>query len=87
MKDIKARFTKWYVKKGYRFGYDFEDCDIIGDEHFKSPYGMPIAYWICPKWVKPLLMLFSPSIYTTLTIGADFVRGFQKGLNEGNANG
>lgn len=46
MINIKRKFTKWYVKQGYRFGH----------KRFES-------YWDCPIWVKPLLGLFSPSIY------------------------
>ena len=46
--DIKKRFTCWYVRQGYKFGYR----DIT------------IPYFICPIWVRPLLpFLFSPSIY------------------------
>ena len=45
--NIKKRFTKWYVKKGYRFGYDYSN----------------VAVWNCPWWVKPLLIFFSPSVY------------------------
>ena len=45
--NIKKRFTKWYVKKGYKFGYD----------------SLNVAVWNCPWWVKPLLIFFSPSVY------------------------
>ena len=45
--NIKKRFTKWYVKNGYKFGYD--------SSH--------VAVWHCPWWVKPLLIFFSPSVY------------------------
>ena len=45
--NIKKRFTKWYVKKGYKFFYDSSN----------------IAVWRCPWWVKPLLIFFSPSVY------------------------
>lgn len=44
---LKVKFTKWYIKKGYKFGYD------------KNRE----AYWICPWYVRPLLIFFSPSIY------------------------
>lgn len=82
MMDIKKKFTKWYVKRGYRFGYDFTDCEIAGDDFFKMPIGIPNAYWICPNWIKPLLILFSPSVYTMLTFGEDFAKGFQEGIAE-----
>lgn len=45
---LKTRFTRWYVRRGYEFGYT---------NYFE-------AYYICPVWVKPLLpFLFSPSVY------------------------
>lgn len=48
MNKIKQKFTSWYVKRGYRFGYE----------------GFPLkAYYKCPAWVRPLLFLFSPSVY------------------------
>lgn len=49
MNKIRKRFTKWYVSKGYIFGYS-------GIDPFE-------ARWACPFWVRPLLFLFSPSCY------------------------
>lgn len=51
MNKLRERFTKWYVKKGYKFTYDGTD-----------PFN-PMPVYDCPKSVKPLLVLFSPSIY------------------------
>ena len=62
--NIKKRFTKWYVKKGYRFGYDYSN----------------VAVWNCPWWVKPLLIFFSPSVYFAEAYGKMIVYGFTGGL-------
>ena len=68
---IEKRFTKWYVKKGYKFGYD-SSC---------------VAVWHCPWWVKPLLIFFSPSVYFVQAYGKLIVDGFMEGLkNEMEAN-
>ena len=45
---MRKRFTKWYFKRGYRFGYKVNT---------------DVAVWDCPWWVKPLLIFFSPSVY------------------------
>ena len=45
---MRKRFTKWYFKRGYRFGYKVDNG---------------VAVWDCPWWVKPLLIFFSPSVY------------------------
>lgn len=52
MEHIRKIFTKWYVKKGYTFGYKVENNMSFG------------TYFDCPIWVRPLLFLFSPSLYT-----------------------
>lgn len=84
MKDIKRRFTRWYVGKGYRFGYSFSRYEKINsDDPFEIPCGAFKAYWKCPLWVKPLLILFSPSVYYMETAGAAFVKAFEEGLKEG----
>ena len=62
--NIKKRFTKWYVKKGYKFGYDSSN----------------VAVWHCPWWVKPLLIFFSPSVYFAEAYGKMIVYGFTEGL-------
>lgn len=53
MQKLKKKFTKWYFEKGYGFGYDYRNE----------------AVFVCPLWVKPLLFLFSPSIYVHDLIG------------------
>lgn len=47
---LKRRFTLWYIKRGYSFGYD-------------TSSRVPKAWFRCPIWVRPLLVLFSPSVY------------------------
>lgn len=59
---LKTKFTKWYVRKGYVFGYDGN-----------IP---PKAYWSCPWYVKPLLFLFSPSIYDVECITNRIINGW-----------
>ena len=62
---IRKRFTKWYIKMGYTFGYD-----SYGD-----------AYWNCPWYIKPLLFLFSPSCYCiNENIGKAMLEGFLEGF-------
>ena len=78
---MKKRFTKWYVKKGYKFGY--EKIETIGDDVFQIPVKMPKAYFICPFYIKPLLLfLFSPSIYTAEAYAKPFIDGFKLGLEK-----
>lgn len=81
--NIKRQFTKWYVKRGYTFSYDFTDVPVFGDDFMKIPAVIPKAVWHCPWWVKPFLFLFSPSVYTSKDIGKKFVDGFVKGLHVG----
>lgn len=55
MNALRKLFTKWYIKRGYTFGYDWTSDDT---------YTMVAKeYFICPWWVKPLLVFFSPSVY------------------------
>lgn len=55
MNRIKRAFTKWYIKRGYMFYYDFVR---INEEVIRIR-----ARYNCPLWVKPLLIFFSPSVY------------------------
>ena len=81
--NIKKRFTKWYVKKGYKFGYDFTDVPVYDDGFMKTPAGVPKAVWHCPWFVKPFLFLFSPSVYAIEDWGKQFSDGFMAGLKVG----
>lgn len=45
---MRSRFTRWYFRKGYRVEFDPKS------ETFR---------YRCPLWIKPLLFLFSPSVY------------------------
>lgn len=68
---LQKQFTLWYIRKGYRFGYDG------GNLH-------PVAVWYCPWYVKPLLFLFSPSIYFYFeNLGELFLNGFLDGASRG----
>ncbi len=66
MTSLRKKFTKWYVKKGYTFGYD--------------GYLPSSAVWICPWYIKPLLFLFSPSVYYIEITTNHFYNGFMEGL-------
>lgn len=60
MEWLKRKFTNWFVKKGYSFGYDFSNIETIDG----VPFGDPPACFKCPIWVRWLAVyLFSPSIY------------------------
>lgn len=65
---MRKRFTKWYFKRGYRFGY-------------KVNTG--VAVWDCPWWVKPLLIFFSPSVYF-YELGDCVSKGINEGLKQTN---
>jgi hypothetical protein len=73
MNNLKKKFTKWYFRKGYTFGYNFPAI----------PTSMPKAVWKCPWYVKPLLILFSPSVYQMEWSNEYIVKGFTKGLMKG----
>lgn len=77
---ISARFTRWYIKRGYTFWYDFENCSIYSDGIFNTPLGTPNAVFNCPWWVKPLLIFFSPSVYTIDKVGKTVIAGILDGL-------
>ena len=80
--EIRRRFTRWYVKQGYEFGYDFSDSKILGEPPFQIPCGDIKAYWKCPRWVRPLLVLFSPSEYMARAIGDKIAQWFIEGMEE-----
>lgn len=73
-------FTRWYVKRGYTFTYDFEECSIHSDGIFNTPLGIPKAVWTCPWWVKPFLIFFSPSVYCMEKFTKIVISGFEDGL-------
>lgn len=79
----RTKFTKWYVRKGYKFGYDFTGIPIYSDGFMKTPVGVPKAIWSCPWWVKPFLFLFSPSVYAAEGWGKQISDGFMDGLKVG----
>ena len=70
MNKLKARFTKWYVNKGYLFGYDFTDNPTESS-------------FVCPIWVRPFLIFFSPSVYLNETYGKIFRDGMREGIKAG----
>ena len=70
MNKLKKRFTKWYVNKGYLFGYDFT---VNPTE----------SSFVCPIWVRPFLIFFSPSIYLNETYGKIMRDGFREGTKAG----
>ena len=80
--NIKKRFTKWYVKKGYTFGYDFSKCETIGGDDIFPPMPLtqPVVVWRCPWYIKPFLFLFSPSIYAAEDWGKQVIDGFMAGM-------
>lgn len=63
---LKRRFTLWYIKRGYGFGYD-------------TSSRVPKAWFRCPIWVRPLLVLFSPGVYCD-RYGKIMLEGFLEGL-------
>ena len=70
MNKLKARFTKWYVNKGYLFGYDFTDNPTESS-------------FVCPIWVRPFLIFFSPSVYLNETYGKIVRDGMREGIKAG----
>lgn len=91
IKNIKKRFTKWYIKKGYTFDYiDYaiSRSDLIGgDDIFPPlPQSIPKAIFICPWYIRPLLVFFSPSVYVNETLGniivSCVIKGMIKGMKE-----
>jgi hypothetical protein len=82
MNKIKRLFTLWYIKRGYTFHYDFTNTVVFDADYFTHPVEVeiPKAVWTCPRWVRPLLIFFSPSIYYIKTDGEALVKGFLDGL-------
>ena len=76
---LREKFTKWYIKRGYTFGYS--GVPVYTDGLLVTPLEMPEAIWKCPWWVKPLLIFFSPSIYYRDTWGRLIYEGLMEGLN------
>lgn len=76
--NFKEKFTKWYVKRGYTFGYG--PTPVYDDGVFRIPTGMPEPYWDCPWWVKPLLIFFSPSVYMTEAWAKLWAEGVEDGM-------
>lgn len=70
MNKLKARFTKWYIDKGYLFGYDFTDNPTESS-------------FVCPIWVRPFLIFFSPSVYLNETYGKIVRGGVRDGIKAG----
>lgn len=70
MNRIKKKFTQWYVRKGYRISLKFPDLVI----HFD-----------CPILIRPLLFLFSPSVYHNEQ-GRVFADALKKGIESGIAD-
>ena len=70
MNKLKEHFTKWYVNKGYLFGYDFTDNPTESS-------------FICPIWVRPFLIFFSPSVYLNETYDKIFLDGLREGFKAG----
>lgn len=81
--NIRTKFTKWYVREGYKFGYYFTDVPVYDDGFMKIPAGVPKAVWHCPWFVKPFLFLFSPSVYAAEDWGKQISDGFMAGLKVG----
>lgn len=65
MEKLRQRFTEWYFRHGWTFEY------TLG--------GKPT--WNCPFYVKPLLVLFSPSVYF-MRVSSGFARGFEEAFAE-----
>lgn len=80
VKNINKRFTKWYVKRGYTFGYDFSGVPVVKYGPFRAPLGVPDSQFTCSWWVKPLLIFFSPSVYYVETTGRLLSEGLMEGM-------
>lgn len=80
---FRRKFTLWYIHRGYTFRYDFSNTKVYGEYPFYIPEEIPKSVFNCPWWVKPFLIFFSPSIYTSETVGKQIIEGFIKGIKEG----
>ena len=80
---IRKAFTKWYIKRGWTSGYHF-----IYDEESEHPTHPVDAeiYFTCPWWARPLLIFFSPSVYTFETTGRALLDGFMEGMKSSIVN-
>ena len=77
MQELKERFTIWYIKKGYTFGY------VLHRIEFDEPFcPESIVVFNCPWYIKPLLCFFSPSVYFIEKHGKAIVREFEKGIHD-----
>lgn len=79
IKKVREKFTKWYVKRGYTFGY--RTVPIYDDGFLKLPSMTGDEYWHCPWYVRPLLIFFSPSVYMIEKAAKIIVEGYLQGLN------
>ena len=70
--NIKERFTRWYIKKGYTFDYGFKET---GKYEFEME-----MHFDCPRWVKPLCVFFSPSVYLHDVTMPRFREGLRQAL-------
>jgi hypothetical protein len=90
MKNLREKFTKWYIKRGYEFGYDYSNhiyidtdgtyihencCDILPNDISEIK-----SYFKCPWWVRPLLIFFSPSVYFRDTLGKMIINSLKAGI-------
>ena len=71
--NIKKRFTIWYAQRGYTFD------PRPDEEHTGSAFE-------CPFWVKPLLIFFSPSVYTHIVYGEFIYKNLVGGLTANKVN-
>ena len=71
MNDFRARFTKWYYRKGYRMKY--LPCDYAD--------GVAELIFYCPWWARLFVgFFFSPSIYYHEVMNdstKDYIVGFE----------
>lgn len=84
---IKKKFTLWYIKKGYTFGYEYSGTEFVYYDNKKVPLGKPAAVFKCPVWVRPFLIFFSPSIYMQKTNRQQIVQSFLEGIESVRKNG
>lgn len=72
MREIRSKFTRWYIKRGYTFNYEIPRLGTIEC----------CARWDCPWWVRPLLIFFSPSVYVIHAIGNQYAENLRRGIEE-----
>lgn len=83
MIDIKERFTKWYIRKGYRFYYKVNPIkSLYTDDDIKFFDSDLEAKFLCPWYIRPLLIFFSPSVYMYHEYGKVIAENFMKGMEE-----